>query len=330
MTSKARAAKKPEMQKVKEKGLLDILKNATGKARIKFPEYLYFDLNGTILQIEIKPSKRNKDGIDNVVNYVCENMQTDNAAFEGWAICIKAWMSEKIDRVYLKWTIPESDNRSLHYNRFLYRVLRFRETYSWFCIDNSLEQELAEFNKKLTNLSNNFGNKEPSEPNSRGEKYLEYQIVHKYASEFIAKYKLDTFNHQLPVGVRNNNKSFFTGGASAIDLYGLAGDTISIFELKYDNKMVGIISELFLYSNIIRDMIRGVITPPNPSQCKRDGEIKLYERISMLKGIKAYMLSEKYHPLVDDKVITLMNNQYTNQLKIEYKREETAEEWRNL
>ena len=328
MANRASAEKKLDSQKIKERTLLDTLKYATGNARIKFPEYLYFDLDGNILHMEIKPSKRNKDGIDNVVNYVCENMQTDNAAFEGWAICIKAWMPERIDKVCLKWAIPESDNRSLHYNRFLYRALRFKDAYSWFYVDNSLNQELEEFEKNLTNLSNNFGNKEPLRPNSRGEKYLEYNIVHTYNAEFKKKYELETFNHQLPVGVKKDNKSFFTGGASAIDLYGLAGDTISIFELKYNNKMVGIISELFLYANIIRDMIRGVISSPNPSRCKRDSEIKLYERISMLNGIKAYMLSEKYHPLVKKKeVIDLMNDQCSNHLRIEYERVVTPEDW---
>jgi hypothetical protein len=44
-----------------------------------------------------------------VLNSVCDdNMQVDNASFKGWAICIKAWLLEMIDRVCLKWTLPAS------------------------------------------------------------------------------------------------------------------------------------------------------------------------------------------------------------------------------
>ena len=258
-------------------------------------------------------------------------MQTDNAAFEGWAICLKASLPELIEKVCLKWTPPASGG-SLHYSRFLYRAVRFSEAYDWFSISDTLQGVIERFKDNLNDLTNNFGNKEPSEPNSRGEKYLEYMIVHKHASEFKKNFDLEYFNHQLPVGVKQNGQSFFTGKASAIDLWGLKGNAISIFELKFNNKMVGIISELFLYTCIIRDMILNTITPPNCKCCKRECEKELYSRISNIAEIQAYMLSEVYHPLVTQHAIDLMNtnNHLSCQPKITYKAESTPEAWLNL
>lgn len=304
--------------------LSQLKKKQSHENRLKLPKYIDFEIKNSTLHMAIKPSKRENC----IVNYVTENMQTDNAAFEGWAICLKAWLPEMIEKVCLKWTPPVSDN-SLHYNRFLYRVVRFSEAYDWFTIDNSLKEVVDKFKGKLTALTNNFGNKEPNKPNSRGEKYLEYMIVNEYATEFNKNLGLEYFNHQLPVGVKRNGKSFFTGRASAIDLWGLKGDTISIFELKYKNKMVGIISELFLYTCIIRDMIIGTITPPDSAKCKRKCERELYAKISNISEIKAYMLSEVYHPLVTQQAIDLMNtnNHLSCQPKIHYEAATTPEGW---
>lgn len=309
---------------ISKSSILSQLKKQSHKNRLKLPEYIDFEIKNSTLHMAIKPSKRE----NGIVNYVTENMQTDNAAFEGWAICLKAWLPEMIEKVCLKWTPPAVDD-NLHYNRFLYRVVRFSEAYDWFSIDNSLKEVVDKFKSKLTALTNNFGNKEPSKPNSRGEKYLEYKIVHQHALEFRNNFKVEYFNHQLPVGVKRNRRSFFTGGASAVDLWGLEGDTISIFELKYKNKMVGIISELFLYTCIIRDMIVGTIAPPDSAKCKRTCERELYAKISNITEIKAYMLSEVYHPLVTQQAIDLMNtnNHLSCHPKIHYEAATTLEAW---
>lgn len=316
---------------IPKESILNILQTKTNNRSISFPEYIGFNIKNNTLYMEMIETKR---GNDKVVNSVCDdNMQADNAAFEGWAICIKAWLPEMVDRVCLKWKSPSS-NYSPHYNRFLYRVVRFRETYDWFIIDNDLNAIVAEFENKLTSLTNNFGNKEPSKPNSKGEKYLEYMIVHDHSFEFQKKFEVEYFNHQLPVGVKRNGRSFFTGRGSAIDLWGLNGDTISIFELKYKHKMVGIITELFLYTCIIKDMVRGVISPPNSANCKRECEKKLYSKIKSIKIIQANMLSEKeyYHDLINKEVIDLLNLQKEELTtpKIIYSKYETPEKWLNF
>ncbi len=317
---------KSEEQKHRENSILSLLKEGTRNPRIKFPDYIYFRLEGNTLNIEIVPSIRNTG----TVNYACENMQSDNAAFEGWAICLKAWI-EEIQNVTLRWAIPEVEQKNPHYNRFLYRVLKFIEFYDWFSVENDMIQELDLFKSQLVDLSNNSGSKDPKEPTSKGEKYLEYSIVHKYAEEFKKEFKVTSFNHQLPVGVKKNKDCFFTGRASAIDLWGINDNAISIFELKYQNKMVGIISELFLYTNIIHDMISGMICPPDPSICIRPSERELYTHLSKFTQIKAYMLSEEefYHPLLSDKVLTLLNdnNLREDKIGIEFIKACTPENW---
>lgn len=318
------------MQDTISKGsILSQLKIKTQSNNITLPDYIEFKIVNSTLYMEMIEAERENG---KVLNSVCDdNMQADNATFEGWAICLKAWLPEMIEKVCLKWTPPVSDN-SLHYNRFLYRVVRFSEAYDWFTIADSLQEIVERFKANLSDLTNNFGNKEPSKPQKIGEKYLEYMIVHEHASEFKRNFVVEYFNHQLPVGVKQNRRSFFTGRASAIDLWGLTGDTISIFELKYKNKMVGIISELFLYTCIIRDMIIGTIAPPDSAKCKRECEKELYSRISKITEIKSYMLSEVYHPLVSKEAIDLMNtnNHLSDQPKITYKKADTPETWRRF
>jgi hypothetical protein len=309
--------------------ILNQLKIKTQSPNITLPDYIEFKIINSTLYMEMIETERENG---RVLNSVCDdNMQVDNASFEGWAICIKAWLPEMIDRVCLKWTLPASAD-NLHYHRFLYRVLRFREAYSWFNIDDSLNAEIETFKAKIADLTNNYGNKEPQKPQKKGEKYLEYMIVHKHSSEFKKMFNVEYFNHQLPVGVKQNGRSFFTGQGSAIDLWGVNGNAISIFELKYDNKMVGIITELFLYTCIIRDMILGTITPPNSEKCKRVCQKELYSRMSNITEIKAYMLSEIYHPLVNQQAIDLMNtnNNLSSQPKITYIPAKTPEAWLNL
>lgn len=311
--------------------ILNQLKIKTQSPKITLPDYIEFKIINSTLYMEMIETERENG---RVLNSVCDdNMQADNAAFEGWAICIKAWLPEMVDRVCLKWTLPASAD-NLHYHRFLYRVLRFREAYSWFNIDDSLNAEIETFKAKIADLTNNYGNKEPQKPQKKKEKYLEYMIVHKHSSEFKTMFNVEYFNHQLPVGVKRNGRSFFTGRGSAIDLWGLNGDTISIFELKYKRKMVGIITELFLYTCIIKDMVRGVISPPNSANCKRECEKKLYSKIKSIKIIQANMLSEKeyYHDLINKEVIDLLNIQKEELTtpKIIYSKYETPEKWLNF
>ena len=83
------------------------------------------------------------------------NMQNDAAAFEAWALIIKAQTS--IDDLKIKLDVKglTSDMydkdipSSVHFGRFLYRILKFSEQYkAWFTLSSCLEDvknKFAEF-----------------------------------------------------------------------------------------------------------------------------------------------------------------------------------------
>jgi hypothetical protein len=112
--------------------------------------------------------------------------------------------------------------------------------------------------------------------------------------------ELGQINNQYPVGVFNGKVSrethVFTGGKSAIDLYSIApGDSFNIFELKAENNVqVGIISELFFYASLIKDLSKG--------KFKSD-----FTEIQGLKRVNAFFLTPRLHPLITAKVLDLLN-----------------------
>lgn len=297
------------------KSMID--KAESGRNRgIKLSKYIYFNLDSRKLLLHIK-EQMSENG--KICNPICENMQKDYAAFEGWAITLKAWLYTAIDTVELKWDIPPKDMlQNMHYNRFLYRVIRFEEKFDWFSIDFSNQTEIENFiNNKWKNLTLNVSATIPNKK-SNDENAVEYEIADKANTSirklFIDKYDLCLFNHQLHVGVKSQKSLLFPGGQSAIDLWGVSNskETLCVFELKYINKQkknknikVGIISELFLYVCIMEDLIKGAISVQNPII---EDERELYGQIHNIKKIDAYMLSNEFHPLVDSKsVLDLLN-----------------------
>ena len=83
-------------------------------------------------------------------------MQTDASAFEGWAICLKAWLPEYISEVKIEGERPSIEEKSKeerHYNRFLYRLGKFIEIYhSWASTTDDFEQEFKKIFKKMKRI----------------------------------------------------------------------------------------------------------------------------------------------------------------------------------
>lgn len=112
------------------------------------------------------------------------------------------------------------------------------------------------------------------------------------------------------------NTSFFTGKKSAIDLWTISNDKkLVLYELKAKKTKkptVGTITELMFYASYMRDMFLKNDNTWKPQPAKQDfrGYGKLYDAYSKqeLSGIKAYMLVDTIHPLLQDgKVLKLMN-----------------------
>lgn len=308
---------KPESQKKSEKStIIDVIKkrvpkSVTGRYRgIKLPEYIFFNIENGTLYIAIHEFEATKDdGTSFMKNPTCENMQTDNAAFEGWAICLKCWL-DNIVKVKLSWAIPNLKN--LHYNRFLYRVTRFADAFpDWFMIDDMNQLEIQMFKSEWCALSNNSYSEEPREKKKKtfGETEMEYLMANKLASQMVSEYNISYIDRQFPVGIKKNGIQFFTGGMSAIDLWGVGKGQLTIIELKYGNKniKVGIISELFLYSCVMRDIIKGIIKAPDVNT--KDTERSFYDTAHGIQTIHAEMLATDFHPLIEkDEVFCLLNS----------------------
>lgn len=295
--------------------------------RIILPKYISFKIQkDKKLLLNIEEQKGICDGEEIILNATCKNMQSDNAAFEGWAICLKAWLPSIIESVELKWDIPhgieKNDNKWCHYRRFLYRVLRFSEQYPWFSVSKSNIDEVEKFKRELHSLQNNNFSKIP-EPkgdfDNLSETSVEYLLSSNLSSYIIKEYDLDFIDRQFPVGVKKNKKKFFTSGLSAIDLWGAKSETLTIIELKYipknkksKNIKVGVISELFMYSCIMRDMITGFIARPDYTPNKN--EDCFYDNIKNYTKIRANMLANVYHPLIDNKEIIHILNEYPREI----------------
>ena len=343
----SQSAQKEPQQIELEKSILSKIKtkNTQILKGVKFSAYTYITLSNGILHIYLKQQivkKKDSNYTPVFQNPILQNMQTDATAFEGWAICLKTWLPNDIQKVVLKWDVPtdkqlsETKSAKFHYNRFKYRVMKFSETYKWFSIDYSNDNIIKEFkdvweDSRFTINSSSKNIDEQGRKKDLCETQVEFDIVHQNANRTIMKnrFDLDVFDRQFPVGVRRIESAekdvrFFNGGASAIDLYGYNNGTLSIFELKYikgkgtaENKKVGIISELFFYANIIRDIALKKIESPKIGVVN-DNSRSIYD--SNINKIKAMMLSNEYHPLVTSDILNTLNEGSIDGISIIYDR----------
>ncbi len=277
---------------------------------IKLPKYIAFcldDENRLLLYIQEQPAI-NTEGETIKINATCCNMQTDDAAFEGWAVCLRAWFPEKIKTVSLRWDIPAVESQNPHYRRFLFRVRRFAELYDWFTVDATNLGEVENFIKSFNKLTINSSNIDPKQK-SNLENHTEYDFVKKpaLAERFKSYYGIDNFDHQLHMGIKKEHLQYFPGGQSAIDLWGRSENSITVIELKCGNNKVGIISELFLYVCVVIDLAKGNIE--TPSACKLEHERLLFTNIKSTTVFHAEMLADEYHPLLENRaVLDILNN----------------------
>ena len=240
------------------------------------------------------------------------NMQDDSAAFEGWAICLKAWLPESIDKVVINGDSSDDKNNQ-HYKRFLYRLKKFTENYSWVETTQEYKTEIEEvFPKENSNMYINVPRKEASEEATHCEAQLERAYCDKNKNSY------EVMNHQLPTRIFNNidikEKNAVTPGGF-IDIWGITKDDIlRIFELKLPtNTKIGIIPELMFYVNVMTDVLRHEINIPPISKFFRsfDEIYKLYEKKGECKQIEGVFLADNFHPMIQEKqeeVLQIINN----------------------
>ena len=308
-------SKKSDIKEIKGKEQLAYEKRAfiepiknqykSGKRSIKISDYIKAELvNEQEFRITLLTATHLGNG--KAINPVVENMQTDKSAFESWAICLKVWFPD-IKKVTLDWTTPETiaGEAMPHYNRFLYRVIKFKRWYDWFDYASEKREELDKFSALMKGSVNNSSGKTADEKRN-AEGIVEYNLIHDAGNLETLKRELSLVragNH-LPVGVKSaDGGSLFTGGQSAIDLWGLTSDgTLKLIELKYNrdkngkpcNIKIGIIAELMLYCNIMNDIRNGEIGKPKDIKIEEERDLYAIK----WKGIEGVMLATDYHPLL--------------------------------
>lgn len=124
---------------------------------------------------------------------------------------------------------------------------------------------------------------------------------------------------QLPVGlfaggVKRAN-SVFTGGKSAIDLWVRNEDTINVVELKTNNPMMGIITEIFFYSNYVYDFLRKdkklfTLNEIPKGKDNHRGYEEIWNNKDQIYKVNGIMLADdrKFHPWVEKCLEILKDN----------------------
>lgn len=248
---------------------------------------------------------------------VVKNMQEDATAFEGWAMVLKRWA--KFQKVILSWDTPDHVKDG-HYQRFLFRVLNFAKDYKlWFYIEPSciLYQNALEIvDSTVYYLSSPYNNRDRNDLHGL-ESILEYKFSKgKWAEDLKLKTNADYLNRQLPVGVFHkpvsSRTSIFPRHKSAIDIWGITrNNELLLFELKADrNNKVGIISELYFYSCLMRYVQTG--------KFKHEKSDQYLDRIADTRKIFAYFLAPSLHLLVDQQLVAELNSGINPGIEIKY------------
>jgi hypothetical protein len=244
---------------------------------------------------------------------VLANMQTNAAAFEAWSLALSVWCG--VEKIELRWERPaenESKSNLCHYQRFLYRVERFRSLFpDWFRPVPERPEDARALGAGPFCLNAPGDRHEPttrSDAESTREADLE-KYLWKY-TPFKNRFGLEKVYRQLPVGlfdgpVPKKGNRIFTGGKSAIDLVGVGDGALWLFELKAGKNIpAGILSELVFYTSVMRDAIPG---PSGPARFQfKSGEHS--PDVTGCKRIEAVFLGPQFHPLIGDgSVISALN-----------------------
>lgn len=173
------------------------------------------------------------------------NMQSNESAFESWAIVLRFYLNNYIKTVTIDWEDTSVNiNGNLHYNRFVYRINKFVQSYDWV-------MSVKPIPPVPSSLFCNCPNKEAASIEKEfSEGWLECKYVEKHKEDY------DLMNHQLPVGLFydkvSNDTYYATGKKSAIDIWATIDNVFYLFELKKaDNKPLGIISEIMFYTTSV-------------------------------------------------------------------------------
>lgn len=252
---------------------------------------------------------------------VKNNMQEAVNAFEAWSTAIHLVTKKAI---ILDTDCPldyDKYENQKHLCRFLYRALRFQEQYSWFALSDYLQDEISKFNAYISKgtFINNYPHGDAGTKAKHNDENLVEGII---AKDGIPGLINKPIYRQLPVGLYKDSLSaknmVFIGGKAAIDLWAWKDSEFLVIELKADRnkqkKMTGIVTEIFFYSNYMRDLLcREFFTLNRDVYTFERG----YENIlnGSFNAITGVMLANVYHPIITQNFLDVLND---NSCEISY------------
>lgn len=247
---------------------------------------------------------------------VAANMQTNSATFEGWCLAVKLWLPE-IKSISLCWSPPAASAQGgldRHYARFLYRVQRFDQMFSWFTISSAEHLDACQVRAGADLYLNVAGPTIPEATKPSREACLEAELVGNSAHAMMAEFNLARLDRQFPVGLYSGGRptkasAIFTGGASAIDMIGTDDETFTLFELKAGkNIMVGALGEMLFYARVVQDAAGPKSKPRFLFAEAAPGRATVGPSdVQAAKRIRAVLIAEEFHPLLEhpDLIATL-------------------------
>lgn len=300
-------------------GAKKILKKEFENKSLKLPGNVNFVLeeNQTQCRIKLNPKK-----------VQTENMQTDANAFEGWAVALHIALADPgkiildVDGAFEE--MPYETNG--HWGRFLYRALRFSQQYGeWFELSERIEPVVKEFEKYLEkeHFTNNLGRGEAGiKKGHENENIVEAKLAEDgKLQEVLAGLNIgnNKVYRQLPVGLFriikdetapkkyykcSDKTRVFTRKRSAIDLWTWNKDEFEVIELKLNNPMMGIVTEIFFYSNYMYDfLVRGdgrfILNAPQKETNNDRGYSNILHNRDNFKRVCGIMLADKFHPILE-------------------------------
>ena len=243
---------------------------------------------------------------------VSANMQTNAAAFEGWALALRRWAGAHT--VSLAW--PEPDTPDPHLERLIYRAARFSELFPWFEVKSDISRGRAldtgsAMRRLLNTPSKRAGVKAAAlaaaTPHREwaDERAMECSLRHSDAFAAHFRFAAHRRDQQFPVGLFGSNQRrarredrIFPGGKGAIDLVCAEGSRFWLFELKArDNIPLGALSELLFYTSVLRDVRRGHFDFAEGTWADCD---VFADDVRTAEEFVAVLLGDKIHPLLDD------------------------------
>ncbi len=293
------------------------VKNKLFSGGVRKPKDLTFEENDTEIRLILNGNIVEKN-----------NMQTPANAFEGWVVATRACILD----LNINHKVVLDVSPQVHYDyentkgqeylaRFLYRAIKFNEQYDWFELSDALAQETNRFKEFLgTGTFYNYipsrkkGNTDEEENENIIEETLSKRKVLKDILDRTVDIGDNKVYRQLPVGLSKTgvpeDKAIFTGRKSVIDLWTYNDTEISVIELKYKDRAIGIISEIFFYSNYMYDLAIGKNWfLLNNSRTKARGWEKLTVA-GLYESVNGIMLADKekgFHPLVNGAALNVLN-----------------------